>query len=496
LSGAAALSVQQGSSGKETLSLSSQSLSGTVQLSYRVSEGGAALPSSAFSFSPSSVTLSAGKAVQVPLTVKTPSSLAGHDQVQVTASLSGASASATFPLTVTGEQVIYSFQGGSDGANPEAALVLGSNGDLYGTTELGGASSKGTVFQLSPPASPGSSWTEQVIYSFKGGSDGADPKASLVLGSNGDLYGTTYGLNGTSDYGTIFQLSPPTSSGGSWAEQVLHNFGSTGDGANPRAPLILGSNRELYGTTAYGGTPGNGTVFQLTPTASSGGNWTETVLHSFGSGGDGIYPFSSLIFSSNGELLYGTTAGGGSSGTSSDGTVFELSPITTGSGWAEQVIYNFQGGSDGADPLSSLIFGSKGELYGTTGFGGASDLGTVFQLSPPTSSGGSWTETVLYSFGGGSDGAHPTAALIFGSKGELYGTTAVGGASGKGTVFQLAPATTGSGWTEQVIYNFKGSSDGANPEAPLILGSNGDLYGTTYSVNGTSDYGTVFKIVL
>ncbi len=261
LSGAAALSVQQGSSGKETLSLSSPSLSGTVQLSYRVSEGGAALPSSAFSFSPSSVTLSAGKAVQVPLTVKTPSSLAGHDQVQVTASLSGASASATFPLTVTGEQVIYSFQGGSDGANPRASLIFGSNGELYGTTYGGGTSNGGTVFQLAP-ATTGSGWTETVLHNFGSGSDGDLPFASLILGSNGDLYGTTYG-GGTSNGGTVFQLSPPISFGGSWTEAVLHNFGSGSDGGLPYASLIFGSNRELYGTTYGGGTSSVGTVFKI-----------------------------------------------------------------------------------------------------------------------------------------------------------------------------------------------------------------------------------------
>ena len=261
LSGAAALSVQQGSSGKETLSLSSPSLSGTVQLSYRVSEGGAALPSSAFSFSPSSVTLSAGKAVQVPLTVKTPSSLAGHDQVQVTASLSGASASATFPLTVTGEQVICSFQGGSDGATPRASLIFGSNGELYGTTYGGGTSNGGTVFQLAP-ATTGSGWTETVLHSFGSGSDGGLPYASLILGSNGDLYGTTYG-GGTSNGGTVFQLSPPISFGGSWTEAVLHNFGSGSDGGLPYASLIFGSNRELYGTTYGGGTSSVGTVFKI-----------------------------------------------------------------------------------------------------------------------------------------------------------------------------------------------------------------------------------------
>ena len=176
-----------------------------MQLGYRVSEGGAALPSSGFSFSPSSVALSAGKASLVPLIVKTPSNLAGHDQVQVTASLSGVSASATFPLTVTGEQVLYSFGGGSDGAYPHASLIFGSKGELYGTTEFGGASGLGTVFQLSPPTSSGGNWTETVLHNFGSGSDGAEPFAALILGSKGELYGTTE-EGGASGKGTVFKI--------------------------------------------------------------------------------------------------------------------------------------------------------------------------------------------------------------------------------------------------------------------------------------------------
>ena len=371
LTGATALSVSQGSSGSESLSLSSQDSSGTVQLSYQVSENGASLPSSGFSFSPTTVNLSAGKPVQIPLKVQTPSNLAGHDQVKVTATLSGMSTSATFPLTVTGEQVIHNFSGNYD-AYPYASLIKGSNGDLYGTTENGGANYKGTVFQL---AQSGGSWTETVLYSFSS-SSGAFPQAPLILGSNGDLYGTTSG---------------------------------SGSGTN-----------------------GNGTVFQLAPPSSPGGNWTETVLHSFGSGSDGFHPLASLIKGSNGDL-YGTTAGGGAN---SYGTVFQISP----SG-AETVIYSFNS-SSGAFPQAPLILGSNGDLYGTT-FGtyngGANNVGTVFQLAPPSSPGGTWTGTVLHSFQGGADGANPVAALIQGSNGDLYGTTEYGGASGEGTVFKVVP---------------------------------------------------------
>ena len=273
---------------------------------------------------------------------------------------------------------------------------------------------------------------------------------------------------------------------------MLYSFGSGSDGAFPFGSMIFDSKGELYGTTAYGGSSGGGTVFQLSPPTSSGGSWAETVLYSFGGTGDGAHPRASLILGSNGDL-YGTTAYGG--GTSNDGTVFQLAPSTTGNGWTETVLYRFKGGTtDGALPYAPLIFGS-GDLYGTTYGGGTSSVGTVFQLAPSTT-GGSWTETVLYSFKGGTtDGANPAAALILGS-GDLYGTTYGGGTSSVGTVFQLAPSTTGGSWTETVLHSFGGTGDGAHPFAPLILGSNGDLYGTTAYGGGTSNDGTVFKIVL
>jgi uncharacterized repeat protein (TIGR03803 family) len=158
--------------------------------------------------------------------------------------------------------VLYSFGSGSDGAFPFGSMIFDSKGELYGTTAYGGSSGGGTVFQLSPPTSSGGSWAETVLYSFGGTGDGAHPRASLILGSNGDLYGTTYG-GGTPGGGTVFQLSPPASPGGSWTEAVLHSFGSTGGGNLPRASLIFGSNGDLYGTTLSGGASNDGTVFKI-----------------------------------------------------------------------------------------------------------------------------------------------------------------------------------------------------------------------------------------
>ncbi len=403
-----------------------------MSLTYQVSENGAPLPSSDFSFSPTAVALTSGKAVQVPLTATTPAHLAGHDQVKVTATLSGASASTTFPLTVTGEQLIYSFgSSAADSAHPYASLIQ-MGGDLYGTTQSGG---------------------------------------------------------GTHNDGTVFELIP---SGSGWTEQVIHSFTGS-DGAGPYAPLIqMGGN--LYGTAGVGGTNGYGTAFELIP---SGSGWNEKVIYNFAGGAaDGAYPIASLTPSSNGNL-YGTTSEGGANGSASggDGTVFELIPSSTSSsGWNEKVIYSFGSGSaDGVVPSAALVPGSSGDLYGTTYSGGTNGYGTAFELIP---SGSGWTEQVIHSFTG-SDGAGPYAPLIQ-MGGNLYGTTYRGGANSSasgsdGTAFELIPS--GSGWNEQVIYNFAGgAADGANPQASLIPGSNGDLYGTTYR-GGTSGVGTVFKIV-
>lgn len=352
------------------------------------------------------------------------------------------------------ESVLYSFEGYSDGdgTNPLAGVVIGGGGVLYGTTqyEYGGNTSApcgsagcGTVFSLTPPASPGS-WSETVLHTFTGsGGDGANPSAGVVIDKRGVLYGTTE-FGGTSNAGTVFSLTPPASPGGRWTEEVLVTFAG-GNGANPLAGVVIGKGGVLYGTTNNGGTSGYGTVFSLTPPASQG-PWAETVLHEFagGSVGDGANPGAGVVIGSDG-VLYATTRSGGTSGY---GTVFSLTPpASQGSAWTETTLYSFAGSpSDGATPLAGVVIGSGGVLYGTTVNGGTvhpycgiPGCGVAFQLIPPSTPGGVWTESVLHDFTSGSDGEYPHGVMID-KGGVLYGTTdGDGGASSWGTVFRLKP---------------------------------------------------------
>ncbi len=391
------------------------------------------------------------------------------------------------------ETVLHSFGNGTDGEGPQAGLVQDDAGNLYGTTAVGGIHQYGTVFELSPRE--GGGWIETVLHSFnRNGTDGAYPYAGLVLDAAGNLYGTTTsgGIH-TCDgiyagCGTIFELSPRQ--GGGWTETVLHSFGSLADGYYPYAGLIFDSHGNLYGTTFGGGIHGYGTAFELTP--REGGGWTETVLHSFGNGTDGVSPDAGLIFDSLGNL-YGTTNSGG---IHNAGTAFELSP-REGGGWTETVLHSFGNGSDGANPDAGLVLDGHGNLYGTTLAGGIHtclnyNCGTVFELSPEE--GGDWAERVLHSFNqNGSDGAHPVADLIFDAAGNLYGTTLDGGIhTYYGAVFELSPAEGGN-WTERVLHSFGNGTDGVSPYAGLIFGSTGNLYGTT-TAGGIHGGGTVFQI--
>jgi uncharacterized repeat protein (TIGR03803 family) len=370
---------------------------------------------------------------------------------------------------VSNTTILYSFAGPtSDGENPYASLIQGSDGNLYGTTVNGGAYGYGTVFEFSP-----SSGTETVLYSFAGGNtDGANPYG-LIEGTDGNFYGIT-NLGGASDAGTIFEFSPSTGT-----ETVVHSFGTGGDGVEPQSTLIQASDGNLYGTAPYGGAYGDGAVFEYSPSTGA-----EMVLYSFAGGStDGKLPVASLIQGSDGNL-YGTTLEGGAN---SEGTVFGVSPTSGG----EAVLYSFGSFSgDGYWVTGGLIQGSDGNLYGTAAFGGANGAGTVFKVSPSTGA-----ETVLYSFAGGSaDGANP-ASLIQGSDGNLYGTTlnagADSGTNGGGTVFEYSPSTG----TETTLHFFGGVGDGAAPYAGLIQGSNGNLYGATYR-GGTNSDGTVFEVAL
>ncbi len=364
------------------------------------------------------------------------------------------------------ESVLHYFGPGADGTQPKAALIQGTDGDFYGTTLTGGTNGAGTVFKIT------SAGVETVLYSFGSGADGSQPNAALIQGADGDFYGTTvYG--GTYNLGTVFKITP------AGVETVLHSFGSGADGSQPRAALMQGTDGDFYGTTVYGGTYNLGTVFKITPVG------VETVLYSFGGGNDGANPYAGLIQGTDGDF-YGTT---GSGGTNDAGTVFKITPAG-----AETVLHSFGATSiDGVSPQAALIQGTDGNFYGTTVYGGPNYWGTVFKI---TSAG---VETVLYSFfGSGTYGMQPRAGLIQGTDGNFYGTTECGGTyvgtyqgygscSIGGTVFKITPVGV-----ETVLYSFGGGTDGYVLWSGLIQGADGNFYGTT-SYGGTYQ-GTVFKI--
>ena len=252
---------------------------------------------------------------------------------------------------------IYHFTGGSDGGNPSGRLVIGAGGVLYGVTSDGGANNLGTVFSLTPPASPGGSWTETVLYSFTGVADGGHPNTNLVVGSGGVLYGTT-GTGGIYYGGTVFAVTPPALAGGTWTLTVLHSFGRF-----TLAPggLAIGSGGTLFGGTIEGGTSGYGMVYALLPPISPGGAWTEGLLYGFT---DSIGSALTFVIDSAG-ILYGTAAGGGTYG---QGMIYSLAPpASPGAMWTETVLHSFAGASaDGMSPWSPVVIGSGGVLYGST----------------------------------------------------------------------------------------------------------------------------------
>jgi uncharacterized repeat protein (TIGR03803 family) len=342
------------------------------------------------------------------------------------------------------ETVIHSF-GGPDGGSPAAPVVIASDGTLYGTTYGGGKWNAGTVFQLAPPGSPGGAWTETVLHSFSSTPDGAQPEAGLAIGENGVLYGTTsYG--GTAKAGTVFALHPPVEDSTAWEITILHSFTNTPDGAKPISPVTISSGGTLYGVTYGGGSAGNyGTVFEVQPPSEPGEAWTETVIHSF-TGADGGLPDCRLELTSGGAVLGTTTGGVPPFSYFNNGTVFELLPPSgANQPWTENVLYVFPGtqysGPEGARPESGLIIGRDGALYGTTSQGasqaGSCDCGVVYELQPPAAPRAAWTEAVLHYFDS-TEGSGPEGELTS-SAGTLYGTTAGGGASLMGTVFQLQP---------------------------------------------------------
>jgi hypothetical protein len=365
-----------------------------------------------------------------------------------------------YKLTPSGgkyaESVVHSFLAGTDGAYPQGALIGDSAGGLYGTTGTGGAGCKisggcGTVFKLTPTTS---GYSYELIYAFKGGTDGAGPSGGLVADKNGSLYGLTgaggavctfFGQKQTSGCGVVFKLA--RLSANSYKESVLYRFGSSPDGVYPQGPLAIDAGGALYGTAQYGGSgtcgfstvvTGCGAVFKLTPVGSS---YSES-LYSFPTAAAGQAPEFGVILDTSGAI-YGTTYSGGNG----YGVVFKLTP--KGSSYTERILYSFQGASgttkDGAYPLGGLLVTPVG-IYGTTGSGGVNQSGTVFELVP---SGANYRENIIYNFKAVSDGGGPIGNLIADKAGFLYGVTEAGGVDLPsicsfsnecgGTVFKLRP---------------------------------------------------------
>jgi uncharacterized repeat protein (TIGR03803 family) len=373
-------------------------------------------------------------------------------------------------------QVLWKFDPSQgDGALPGGGVLRDAAGNLYGTTEGGGAFQAGTVFKLAEDG------TETVLYSFHGGNDGAGPTSALITDAAGNFYGTTtWGGTGACGVGcgTVFKLRPDGT------ETVLHSFQGDGkDGYYPRAGLVMDQAGNLYSTTQGGGTGSSGTVFEV----SAGGK--EKILHSF-TGGDGELPYyGSLLMDTSGNL-YGTTEMGGGYG---QGVIFMVS--STG---AETVLHSCDGypsNNDCAKPFGGLSIDQNGNLYGDSAEGGRSGLGDVFKLAPD----GTFTE--IYAF---TSDWLPEYGVIRDQSGNLYGTTEGTGTEpckGCATIFKVTPDGT-----ETVLHRFNHKYRGLFPTGALVTDGNGYLYGTTATggsgksgkhcglAEGPNGCGTVFRV--
>jgi len=380
------------------------------------------------------------------------------------------------PVFITGAaqaqsfSVIYDFSEGGGGETPQAGLIADANGNFYGTAALGGADGYGTVYEL--PATGG----EIALYSFTGGSDGAEPSLTLLRGSGGGLYGVTpaggnlTGVCAPVGCGVVFGVSPRG------LERVLYTFTGGSDGAIPDSVLVSDGAGNLYGTAGAGGSfsgpcspSGCGLVFEVSKTGG------ETVLYTFMGGSDGDAPDGGLVRDAAGDL-YGTTEGGGNYGY---GVVFKLDNAGN-----QTVLYSFTGGADGANPLS-LVQDGAGNLYGVTAVGGdlscfpPSGCGVVFKVDS------AGNETTLHTFTGGMDGSLPGGGLVRAPSGTLYGTTVQGG-NGDGTIFEV-----NSSGVESVLHRFSGT-DGQSPQGSLLAYS-GYIYGTA-SGGGSGLGGVAYKL--
>ena len=354
---------------------------------------------------------------------------------------------------------LYDFAGGkTSGETPwYVTLVQGTNGSLYGTTYNGGASGVGTVFSVT------TSGTQTLLYSFKGGTtDGANPTAGLTLGSDGNFYGTTQ-QGGTGSEGVVFKM---TTAG---VITILHNFNGTTDGAFPWGPPILASDGNFYGTASGGGSKGNGLVYKITSTGTYTTIYEFDVTHGFA-------PIAPPTQGTDGYLYIPVSQGG----TSYCGTIVQLT--TAG---VVNNSYDFPCGSGGAYPIGQLVQASNGNFYSTTQDGGTNAEGTIYQVTTGLA------VTILHSFGATfGDGTFPGAGLLLATDGNYYGSTSDGGTSGDGILFNTSTSGT---YTDLYSFNNTANLTQMSPLAPPVQDTNGTLYGVT-EFGGTSNDGTVYSL--
>lgn len=371
--------------------------------------------------------------------------------------------------------VIFSFNGESQGGYPDSDLVMDAAGNLYGSAVEGGTANGGVAFELSPGPS---GWTETILHNFTGQQDGGEPYGGVTLDAAGNVYGTAVtGGSGSCEggCGVLYQLS---NSGGVWTQKVIHSF-TGADGSGPGGRPTVDASGNVFGTTPTGGAFGLGVIYEASP---NGAGWTFRVIHAFTGGNDGATGAKGALTLDARGALYGVATAGGQFG---DGVAYRLTQTPAGR-WRLKALYQFKGDPDAGFPYGALAFDAKGNLFGTTYYDGANELGAVYELSPTPS--GPWNERVLYSFAGSPDGAASISGLVFDAAGNLYGTTSEGGA-GKGTIFKLSPA--GGAWTETVAYAFTGAPDGAFPYDGMVSGGS-TFYGTTVH-GGTDDEGAVYQ---
>ncbi len=381
--------------------------------------------------------------------------------------------------------VLHTFTNTPDGAGAFGGLVADNKGNFYGTTQFAGANSFGTAFELSPSAS---GWTESIIWSFAGGTDGDDPSYQMVVDASGNVFGETQGVGDAScNCGTVFELQPPASQSGTWTKTVLYAFTGV-SGSYPYGGLTLDSGGNLYGVRNSGGAFGYGLAFRLAPSA---GGYTEGTLYAFGdTTADPKTPYGPLLIDSAGNL-YGVSTSGGAQG---HGTVYELTPPASSTGrWTSTTLFAFKGANSGCYPEGNLLMDASGKLYGQAAGCGRSSNGLIFRLSPPTVSGAPWTEAILHQFGT-RDGGGIYPSLSFDStKTNLYGTSFY--ADSFGVIFELKPpAIEGAPWTENILHSFTNGSGGSGPLGPIVQDANGVLYGTAYYGTNRVPGGTAFSI--